>query len=98
MRRAPSFTSAFLEHFVRTCTAQPTAANPGQNCKPTDSPAEATRSGSPSIKPTAQDMAFNTSQTTALTAAAGACKSSDQPREGSPGRHGSFFLVDPIWD
>ena len=34
MRQEPSSISAFFRHFVRTCTGQPTAANPGQSCKP----------------------------------------------------------------
>src|SRR5436190_14577642 len=93
MRQAPSFTSAFLLHFVRTCIDQPTAANPGQSCKPTDSPVAATRSGSPSTRRTVRDTAFNTSQTTALTVAAVACNSNARPTAESPGRPRLLFLT-----
>src|SRR6266481_6889930 len=36
------------------------AANPGRACRPKAAAEEATRNGSPSIKPTAWDTAFNT--------------------------------------
>ena len=55
--------------------------------------AAATSSGSPSIRPTARDMDSNTSQTTALTAAAAAWNSSVPPMVGSPGRLRSLFLT-----
>ena len=56
-----------------------------------EAPAEATSSGSPSIRPTARDMDSNTSRTTALTAAAAACNSNVPPTAGSHGRRPSLF-------
>src|SRR5436305_3001086 len=52
MRWAPSSTLAFFRHFVKICTGQPTVVSPGQSCSPTDSPAEAINSGSPSTRQT----------------------------------------------
>src|SRR5438132_5216112 len=95
MRQAPSFTSTCFRHFVRTCTARPTAVNPGQSYKPTDSRAGATSSGSRLIRPEARATDFNTSQATALTVAAAACNSNAPPTAGSPGRLPSLFLTSP---
>ena len=57
--------------------------------------AEATSSGLRSIRPTARDMDSNTSQTTALTAAAAAWNSNVPLTVGSHGRHRSLFLTRP---
>src|SRR6266566_3629919 len=93
MKQERFFILAFYRHFVMTCGARQMAANLGHGCHPREAQAEATRSGSRSIRPTARDMAFNTSQTTALTVAAAACNSNGPPTAGSPGRRRSIFLT-----
>ena len=62
-----------------------------------EAPAEATSSGLPSIRQTARDMDFNTSQTTALTAAAAAWNSNVPPTVGSPGRLQSHVPHSPVY-
>src|SRR6266545_4596538 len=79
--------------FVTICGARPTAAKLGWSAHLTEAQAAATRSGSPSIRPPAQDTASNTRQTTALTVAAAACNFNVPPTAGSPGRRRLVFLT-----
>src|SRR5262249_20216665 len=96
MRQAPSFTSAFFRHFVRTCTARPTAANPGQSCSPTDLRVEATSNGLRLIRQAALGMDSNTSQAMAPTVITAALWNSNaQPTAESPGRLQSIYLTIP---
>ena len=53
------FISVCWRHFATISTAQQTAANPGWNCNRTEMREEGTRSGSPSIGPTARGTGFN---------------------------------------
>src|SRR5262249_49851758 len=78
-RQAPSFTSAFLRRFVRTCTARPTAANRGQSFSQTDSRVEATSNGLQLIKQAALGMDSNTSQAMAATVITAALWNSNAP-------------------
>src|SRR2546430_15012023 len=73
------FYLSLLQTLVRTCTAQPTAADPGRSSKPTDSPVAAIRNGLRSIRRTGPVTVFSTSPTTALTAVAAACNSNAPP-------------------
>src|SRR5581483_4303201 len=81
--------------FATTCGGQPMAGKPGWNVHPTEALAEATNNGSQSIRPPGRDMAFNISQTTALTAAAAACNSNAPPMAASPGKLQLLFLTGP---
>src|SRR6516225_1142676 len=60
MRQGRFSTLACYSHFVTTFGAQPTAANPGQSCKPMELQVEVTRNGSLSTRPTAWGMASST--------------------------------------
>src|SRR5947199_3570646 len=94
MRQAPSFTSAFFRHFVRTCTGQLTAVNPGQSFSPTASRVGATSNGLPSIRPAVRGTDSNISLATELIVAATASNSNARPTAGSPGRPQSLFQPD----
>src|SRR5215813_3817858 len=91
MRQAHSSISAFLRHFVKTCTAQLMAGNPGQNCSLQDRQREATSNGLLSIRPMAQDTASNTRRATGLTAVATACNFNGLLTAGLPGRRLSSY-------
>src|SRR3954453_8489011 len=96
MRQELFSISVYYRHFVRTCTDQRMAANPGQSCRLTDSPAEETRNGSPSTRPTARGMAFNTSQAMVVTATiVGSWNFNPRPTAAGPGSLRSRFLTGP---
>ena len=84
--------------FATTCGARQTAVRPGWSNHPTEARAEATSSGSPSIRPTALDMDSSINQTTALTVAAAECNSNAPWMAESPGRLRSLFLAGLTWE
>ena len=92
MKQGPFSILAFYRHFVMTCGARQMVVNPGHGCRPREARVEATRSGLPSIRPTARDTASNTSLGT-LRPAAAAVSSAVPRTAGSLGRLRSLFLT-----
>ena len=60
MRQETFSISVSCRRFVTICGARLMVVNPGRACRPTVATAEATRSGSPSIRPAAWGMASST--------------------------------------
>src|SRR5262249_49688709 len=94
MKPGRSSTSVSWGHFARTCIGQPTAGNPGQNCKPTDLRKEATNNGSQLIRPTGRGTGFNINPATGLTVVGMVCNSSGPPMAELPGRLPLLFPTD----
>src|SRR5262245_40947453 len=91
MKQEPSFTSACFKHFVKTCTGQPTAVNPGWSFSPPGWRVAATSNGSPSIRPAVRGTDSNISLATEQIVAAAGSNFNGRPTAELPGRLRSLF-------
>ena len=95
MKQAPSSTLAFFRHFVRTCTGQPTAANPGQSCKPTDSRGGGDKQWFTIDKTGGPGHGFQYQSSDGANCSGSGVNSNARPTAGSPGRPQSLFHSEP---